>query len=109
MAPSRIDEGFTTTPESPQHPLHNELGWRVQNDRGYKILEQPFGTLRPMRVIHIGAGAAGITFSKFAEESLQNVEVQIYEKNKDVGGTWLENRYASPGPCLTQKYSHAGI
>ena len=30
---------------------------------------------------------------KFAEERLQNVEIVCYEKNRDVGGTWLENRY----------------
>lgn len=45
-----------------------------------------------MRVVFIGAGASGICFSKFAEESLSNTTVQIYEKNADIGGTWLENR-----------------
>ena len=70
----------------------NVYGWPRQNARGYKILEEPFGTLRPLRVIHIGAGASGICFSKFAEETLKNVTVQIYEKNHEVGGTWLENR-----------------
>lgn len=91
MVPSRIDESYMTSDAS-DGPKYNEYGWLVQNPRGYRILEQPHGTLRPMRVIHIGAGASGITFAKFSEESLQNVEAQIYEKNKDVGGTWLENR-----------------
>lgn len=86
MAPSVENEGFSDN-------NRNELGWLVQNNRGYRILEEPFGTLRSLRVIHIGAGASGICFSKFAEESLKNVEIQLYEKNSDVGGTWLENRY----------------
>lgn len=93
MAPSRINDSISTISHSRSEGLkYNDYGWLVRNARGYQLLEQPYGTLKPMRVIHIGAGAAGITFSKFAEESLQNVEVQIYEKNKDVGGTWLENR-----------------
>lgn len=66
--------------------------WPQQNARGYRLLEQPYGTMRPMRVVFIGAGASGICFSKFAEESLSNTTVQIYEKNADIGGTWLENR-----------------
>ncbi len=66
--------------------------WPEQNVRGYKILEQPFGTMRPMRVIFVGAGASGICFAKFAEDLLTNISIQIYEKNTDIGGTWLENR-----------------
>ncbi|ETI20877.1 hypothetical protein G647_07220 [Cladophialophora carrionii CBS 160.54] len=65
----------------------------IQNARGYRIHEEPYDTPRKIRVIHIGAGASGITFSKFVEEWCKNVDLQIYEKNKDVGGTWLENRY----------------
>ncbi|KAK5043605.1 hypothetical protein LTR84_011365 [Exophiala bonariae] len=67
--------------------------WPEKNARGYKLLEQPYGTMRTMRVIFIGAGASGICFSKFAEDTLTNTTVQIYEKNADIGGTWLENRY----------------
>ncbi|KIX97341.1 uncharacterized protein Z520_06793 [Fonsecaea multimorphosa CBS 102226] len=71
----------------------NEMGWMVGNARGYRILEQPYDSTRKFRVIHIGAGASGITFSKFLEDRCPGVELQIYEKNKDIGGTWLENRY----------------
>ena len=68
-------------------------GWPQQNARGYKILEQPLGMMRPIRVVFIGAGASGICFSKFAQDTLSNVDIQLYEKNDDVGGTWLENRW----------------
>jgi hypothetical protein len=71
----------------------DSAGWPQQNARGYKILEQPLGTMRPMRVVFIGAGASGICFSKFAQDTLSNVDIQLYEKNDDVGGTWLENRW----------------
>lgn len=87
MAPAKDGEGFST------HIIErNERGWPVANSDGFRIIDQPYGSKRKLRVIHIGGGASGICFSKFAEERLENVEVQIYEKNKDVGGTWLENR-----------------
>lgn len=89
MAPSKDGEGF---PVNTSGEVYNELGWKIQNARGYRINEDPYETRRKLRVIGIGAGASGIVLSKFAEDRLQNVEVQIYEKNKDVGGTWLENR-----------------
>lgn len=89
MAPSKDGEGFSTNPSG---EVYNELGWMVQDASGYRINEDPYETRRKLRVIHIGAGASGITFAKFTEDRLQNVELQIYEKNKDVGGTWLENR-----------------
>lgn len=71
---------------------YNELGWQVANEKGYRILEQPFGTKRRLRIIHIGAGASGICFSKFAQDQLTCVDIQLFEKNPDFGGTWLENR-----------------
>lgn len=88
MAPSKDGEGFSTATGE----VFNDKGWMIQNARGYRIHEEPYSTPRKLRIIHIGAGASGITFSKFAEDRLQNVELQIYEKNHDVGGTWLENR-----------------
>ncbi|KAI6915165.1 steroid monooxygenase [Hortaea werneckii] len=60
---------------------------------GYKIREVPYGTKRPIRVVLMGAGASTANFLKKAEEQLQNVKIFVYEKNHDVGGTWLENRY----------------
>lgn len=89
MAPSKDGEGFSTNATG---EIYNELGWLVQDASGYRINEDPYDTRRKLRVVHIGAGASGITFAKFAEDRLKNVDVQIYEKNKDVGGTWLENR-----------------
>lgn len=93
MSPGEINGGFPAGVDPPVSK-YDSHGWLVENDRGYRILEQHFGARRKLRVIHIGAGASGICFSKFAEEQLENVEVQIYEKNSDIGGTWLENRFA---------------
>lgn len=60
---------------------------------GYRIREEPFGTKRRVRVVLMGAAASTVNFLKKAEEQMQNLDITIYEKNKDIGGTWLENRY----------------
>jgi hypothetical protein len=57
------------------------------------IRPEPFGTEKKMRIAMLGAGISGLNFFKFAEQKLENVEIVCYEKNRDVGGTWLENRY----------------
>lgn len=73
-----------------------KYGWPRENERGYRILEQPHGTERPLRVIHIGAGISGICMSKFLPEESKDTSLVCYEKNEDIGGTWLENRQALP-------------
>ncbi|RMJ26920.1 monooxygenase [Aspergillus sp. HF37] len=55
------------------------------------------------RVIHVGAGAAGLLAAYKTERMLRNYELVVYEKNDTVGGTWLENRY--PG-CACDIPSH---
>lgn len=61
----------------------------------YRYSQQPFAKPRPIRIIVAGAGLSGIAAVKLFKEKFngQPTELQIYEKNADVGGTWLENRY----------------
>lgn len=68
-------------------------GWKTTNERGYKITEAPSGRRRPLRVICVGAGASGICLAKYIKDDTENVDLVIYEKNEDIGGTWLENKY----------------
>ncbi|KAI4713820.1 hypothetical protein J4E89_001268 [Alternaria sp. Ai002NY15] len=63
------------------------------DQHGYRINEQPMGTKRKVKVVLMGAGASTLNFLKKAEEEMENLEIVCYEKNHDVGGTWLENRY----------------
>lgn len=82
----------TATPlVNPVDPV-DKFGWPRENARGYQICEQPYGTDRALRVIHIGAGISGICMAKFLPETLHNVTLVCYDRNNDVGGTWLENR-----------------
>jgi hypothetical protein len=62
------------------------------DQHGYRINEQPMGTKRKVKVILMGAGASSLNFFKKAEEEMQNLDIVCYEKNTDIGGTWLENR-----------------
>jgi cation diffusion facilitator CzcD-associated flavoprotein CzcO len=60
------------------------------------LLETPALTRRKLRIICVGAGYSGLTLAhKIQHEcKLEDViDLQIYEKNADVGGTWLENTY----------------
>lgn len=43
----------------------------------------------------VGAGLSGIGATKLYKDAFpdRDVEFVIYEKNHDITGTWLENRY----------------
>ena len=74
----------------------------------YRVVEQPLGTARPLRVITIGAGASGLNVARNIAKHMQNITHQIYEKNDAVGGTWLENSYPGCGcdiPSHNYQYS----
>jgi hypothetical protein len=62
---------------------------------GYQYSRQYLGKPRPIRIVVAGAGVSGIAAVKLFKEKFvgQPVDLQIYEKNPDVGGTWFENRY----------------
>ncbi|BCS28059.1 flavin-containing monooxygenase [Aspergillus puulaauensis] len=83
--------------------LPSRYGWPTENESGYRIREQLFGTERPLRVVSLGAGVGGICLAKYLPEQLQNVSLTVYDKNPEVGGTWYENRY--PG-CACDIPSH---
>lgn len=51
--------------------------------------ELPFGHRRKMKLAVVGAGLSGLNVFKMAEERLKNVEIVCYEKNRDIGGTYV--------------------
>ncbi|KAF2801808.1 FAD/NAD(P)-binding domain-containing protein [Mytilinidion resinicola] len=61
---------------------------------------------RKLRIICVGAGISGVTTAiRFRQHLGANIDLQIYEKNADIGGVWLENRYPGvacdiPAPCF---------
>jgi hypothetical protein len=88
----------------PESTAPHENDWYNQDFDGYRITEQPLFERRPIRLVCVGAGAAGLQIAYKAERLLKDVKLQIYEKNHDIGGTWLENRY--PG-CTCDIPSHS--
>jgi NAD(P)-binding Rossmann-like domain len=99
MAPSiaELNGGHGTVPVD-SHTRANSAANGSHTVNGHNggdvtIREENFGTKKRMRIAMLGAGISGINFFKFAEEKLENVDIVCYEKNRDVGGTWLENRY----------------
>ncbi|KAL1841261.1 hypothetical protein VTJ49DRAFT_7263 [Mycothermus thermophilus] len=84
----------------------NGIHPQLNGTPSYTIREQPLGTPRHVRIIAIGAGASGINLLRALRLGLPagSYSVVVYEKNANVGGTWLENRY--PG-CRCDVPSHS--
>ncbi|KAJ4204164.1 hypothetical protein NW759_015001 [Fusarium solani] len=98
------------TPEST--PLRRYVNDHSVNGDGakssYGIRETHMGASRPVKVIFMGAGPAGISFSHAVVEKMKDVDLTIYEKNPDIGGTWYENRYpgcACDVPSVSYQYT----
>ncbi|KAL4863520.1 hypothetical protein BDV12DRAFT_206405 [Aspergillus spectabilis] len=68
------------------------------------ISERAVDQARPLKVIYIGAGVSGILAAIKFREAVPDLDLTIYEKNPDLGGTWFENRY--PG-CACDVPSHS--
>jgi heterodisulfide reductase subunit A-like polyferredoxin len=66
------------------------------------IADRCVDTVRPLKVVIVGAGISGILAAIKLQESIRKLELIIYEKNEGLGGTWLENRY--PG-CACGMFS----
>lgn len=56
------------------------------------ILSRPVDAPRRLKVIYIGAGISGIVAAIHFQRIVPSLELVIYEKNDDIGGTWYENR-----------------
>ena len=83
---------------------HENSWYSFKDFDGHRIAEHPLYARRRLKLICIGAGACGIQIAYKWERLLKDVDFQIYDKNDDVGGTWLENRY--PG-CTCDIPSHS--
>ena len=88
--------GTTIVNDSPAVDEHIITNGHIQSDTmstPYIVSGEPIHKKRPIRIICIGAGIAGIAAAYKYQKNLSNATFVIYEKNQDVGGTWLENRY----------------
>ena len=58
------------------------------------LYDVPIDHARPIKVICIGAGIGGMLVGIRFPQRISNLELVIYEKNADIGGTWFENQYS---------------
>lgn len=49
--------------------------------------------IRPLKVIVVGAGVSGILAGIRFPQRVRDLDLVIYDKNEDIGGTWFENNY----------------
>lgn len=77
-------------------------GHQQANSSSPFISERPIDQPRPLKLIYIGAGISGIVAAIQFLKAVPHLELTIYEKNPELGGTWFENRY--PG-CACGKPS----
>jgi 4-hydroxyacetophenone monooxygenase len=87
-----------------------EYAAMVARDMGFDHADPPRPTPEgsDFRVVVIGAGVAGMLAAIRLREA--GIEHVVLEKNDDVGGTWLENRYPGAGvdtPSHIYSYSFA--
>jgi cation diffusion facilitator CzcD-associated flavoprotein CzcO len=56
------------------------------------IQNRSINEARPLKVMYIGAGVSGIIAAIEFLKAVPSLELVIYEKNPELGGTWYENR-----------------
>jgi 4-hydroxyacetophenone monooxygenase len=81
--------------------LLEELGDTAEDLRAPSWTAAEVAPDRPFRVAVIGAGMSGLLAAHRLRQA--GIDVVVYEKNPEVGGTWLQNTY--PG-CRVDVASH---
>ncbi|KAF2741842.1 FAD/NAD(P)-binding domain-containing protein [Sporormia fimetaria CBS 119925] len=73
----------------------SKVDYSTPGSGGYEIPNIVYNdpSSRKLKVLTVGAGFSGILMAYQIQKHCQNIEHVIYEKNADLGGTWLENRY----------------
>jgi cation diffusion facilitator CzcD-associated flavoprotein CzcO len=61
-------------------------------DETRPLHERPIDANRKLKVICLGAGHSGILTAIRFPRRIEDLDLAIYEKNDDIGGTWYENR-----------------
>ncbi|GMK56212.1 hypothetical protein CspeluHIS016_0300520 [Cutaneotrichosporon spelunceum] len=81
---------------------HGPTPW--DGSQPYTFPNVTMGTRKRVRVITIGGGASAINLAFQFKTHMRDLEHVAYERNPELGGTWLENRY--PG-CACDVPSHS--
>jgi NAD(P)-binding Rossmann-like domain len=75
-------------------PIQATAAYKDKNPLAYDLSKQFFNSPRKLKIIVAGAGCSALDLAHQVETGgLKNVDLQIFEKNAGLGGTWYENRY----------------
>ena len=79
------------------------------DDDAYSIQDVAMGLRHRLRVVCVGAGYSGLLMSIIVSQKMQghDVDFQVYEKNRDLGGTWLVNRQVISNQANPNSYRKA--
>lgn len=98
----KVQQVATQTNGAPEpNGVANDVAAKTGEPEPWIVEERSIDASRPMRVVVIGSGISGIISSIRLRQRIGKLDLQVYEKNADIGGTWLENRY--PG-CACGEY-----
>lgn len=68
------------------------------DELAYQLSLYPASTPRRVKVVVVGGGFSGLNVAHAVDTGkLQRVDLEIFEKNANIGGTWWENRYPGCG------------
>ncbi len=81
------DLSYVQSSLGPDGREHHPNEWYNQDFEGYRVSEHPLFTRRPLKLVCVGAGATGLQIAHKVELCLKDVELVIYEKNSDLGGS----------------------
>ncbi|KAL4928169.1 flavin-containing monooxygenase [Aspergillus undulatus] len=84
---------FQEPETTPVLESHHKAEGQSNNRPAFQIEEHPIDQVRPIKVGVIGAGLSGITAGILLPAKLPGLDLRIYDKNADLGGTWFENTY----------------
>ncbi|OJJ04826.1 hypothetical protein ASPVEDRAFT_31261 [Aspergillus versicolor CBS 583.65] len=89
-----VQQEATQTNGAPEpNGVANGVAAKTGEPEPWIVEERSIDASRPMRVVVIGSGISGIISSIRLRQRIGKLDLQVYEKNADIGGTWLENRY----------------
>lgn len=86
--------------ENGQVPVNKLAPYEFDERNPNDLTRRAIDHNRPMKVIVLGAGMSGIIAGVFFPRNIENLDLVIYDKNKDLGGTWFENRWGLLIPLL---------
>ncbi|OQD60716.1 hypothetical protein PENPOL_c021G06022 [Penicillium polonicum] len=84
-----VSQRSLEAPKSALNPLRDAKNW-------VPLLQEPAYKPRRIRIVCVGAGYSSLMTAyevKYNKALGDFIDLTIYDKNEDVGGTWLENRY----------------